>query len=95
MILVKLHCPILQEVWADSLNLRTYLGRMYKGDGIFITEVVDFFGKPTLNFKLALEDYLANVCDEAYAAEIRNLNKISDAKYNGNISWTRLNTVEL
>lgn len=95
MILVKLHCPILQEVWADSPNLRTYLGRMYKGDGIFITEVVDFFGKPTLNFKLALEDYLANVCDEAYAAEVRNLNKISDDKYNGNISWTRLNTVKL
>lgn len=95
MILVKLHCPILQEVWADSPNLRMYLENMYRGDGIFVTEVVDFFGKPTLNFKLALEDYLANVCDETYAAEIRNLNKISDAKYNGNISWTRLNTVEL
>lgn len=95
MILVKLHCPILQEVWADSPNLRMYLENMYRGNGIFITEVVDFFGKPTLAFKLALQDYLANVCDGTYVAEIRNLNKISDAKYNGNISWTRLNIVEL
>jgi hypothetical protein len=95
MILVKLYCPLFKEIWADSPNLRMYLGDMHQGDGIFITKVVDYCGKPTLGFKLAIQDYLANVCDEAYAAEIRNLNKISDAKYNGNISWTRLNTVEL
>ena len=47
-------------------NLHLYTTSFWKDeDGCFISKVVDFDGKPTLELKLALEDYFFNEYWEA------------------------------
>lgn len=58
---------VYSKVLNKALESRKFCGlSLYAGDfwrtedGCFVSKVVDFGGKPTLDFKLALEDYFFN-----------------------------------
>ena len=95
--IAKLSCPIISEALKDrkifpSLNL--YLGNSGHGrteDGCFLTDVVSYGEKPTLNFKLVLDDYFFN--EEEEAEQLWQF--IKEKTGNTNIEWTVLKVVEL
>lgn len=96
--LAKLSCPIISEALKDrktfgmlSLYIEGFAGYERTEDGCFLSEIVPFEGKPTLDFKLSLEDYCFNE-----PAESKELWKLAE-KLTGkkNIEWTILKIVEL
>jgi hypothetical protein len=96
--LAKLSCPIISEALKDRKSfhmLNLYLGGVtgYERteDGCFLTKIVPYGGKPTLNFKLSLEDYFCNEDEEA-----KQLWKFIEKKTGkASIEWSVIKIVEL
>ena len=96
--LAKVKCSILSEALKDratfsalSMYLEGISGFSRTEDGCFISKVIPFNGKPTLDFKLCLEDYFFNEPKEA--EELWKFVETSTGKKN--IEWTIVNIVTL
>ena len=95
--LAKLSCPVISEALKDrktfgmlSLYMEGFAGYERTDDECFLSKIVPFEGKPTLNFKLSLEDYFFN---EPESEELWKLAEKLTGKTD--IKWTILKVVEL
>ena len=96
--LAKVKCSILSEALKDratfsalSMYLEGISGFSRTEDGCFISKIVPFDGKPTLDFKLCLEDYFFNEPKEA--EELWKF--IEKSTGTTKLEWTIINVVTL
>lgn len=97
--IAKVNCPIISEALKDRRTFSTlscyiegFGGYKRTEDGCFLSEIVQYDNKPTLNLKLSLEDYFFN--EEGREAEKlwEFAEKLTGKK---NIEWTIIKIVEL